>query len=397
MTPPTKWLVVVAGIALSAALTVQADVPRTIHYQGRLTDHDGTPLVGEHTLTLRLYDAAEAGTRLWEEAHPVAFERDDRGIFSLLLGSVTPFPATLQFNQPVWLTTEVDSQGELLPRQLLSSVSSALNADRLDGLDTADLLKALSGQAPVAVTTTEITDGSLTAADTAENFLTAGSGVLITKTPASWAIAAVGSGGDITSVTAGAGLTGGATRGEAALALAVPVSVAHGGTGIAALPKGHLLAGNGSAAATALAPGGDQTLLMADASQPAGLRWTTPCWPIGGSDATSRSGTFQLAGFGGSDTSGRSDRLWPAPAGGALTGLRATVGQAPGVNGSWTVRFKKNGAAALSCTISGTSTACAASGTETVAAGDRIGVEFMQVGNAAGTQGAAWSACLTTF
>lgn len=390
----TAWWRVAAGLLLSMPLAVWADVPRTIHYQGRLTDADGTPLVGDHTVTLRLYDAAEAGTRLWEEAHPVVFERDDRGIFSLLLGSVTPFPATLQFNQPVWLTTEVDSQGELLPRQLLSSVSSALNADRLDGLDAADLLKALGSQTLVAVTAAEVTDGTLTAADTAETFLTAGSGVLITKTPESWAIAAVGSGGDITSVTAGTGLSGGATNGEAALALAVPVAVAHGGTGVTALPKGHLLVG-GAAAPTTLAPGSDQAFLAADASQPAGLRWVSGCWPVGGSDATSRGGTFQLASFGGSDTSGRSDRLWPVPAGGSVAGLRATVGQAPGASGSWTVRLKKNGvAAALTCTISGTAATCAAEGQETVAAGDRIGVEFTQVGNAANTQGAAWSACL---
>src|SRR3989338_6920236 len=64
---------------------VFAGVPRTIHYQGKLTGSDGSPIVGEHTVTLRLYDAASGGTLLWQEQHDLSLVRADSGIFSVVL------------------------------------------------------------------------------------------------------------------------------------------------------------------------------------------------------------------------------------------------------------------------------------------------------------------------
>lgn len=61
--------------------------------------------------------------------------------------------------------------------------------------------------------------------------------------------------GDITSVTAGTGLTGGGTSGDVSLALQVPVSVANGGTGAttgAVGPYLPLVAGSGNALTGAL-------------------------------------------------------------------------------------------------------------------------------------------------
>ncbi|MBI3011246.1 MAG: hypothetical protein HYY58_01980 [Candidatus Omnitrophica bacterium] len=120
----------------------EAGIPRTIHYQGRLTELSGTPLTGEHTVTVRLYDAPTGGAELWKEQHTVSMAREDEGIVSIELGSRTPFPTQVTFNSPLWLTIEIDGAGELSPRQVLSAAGYAMNADALDGLDSLQLLRA---------------------------------------------------------------------------------------------------------------------------------------------------------------------------------------------------------------------------------------------------------------
>jgi len=206
-----------------------AEVPRTIHYQGRLTEPDGSPIVGEHAVTLRLYDAATGGVKLWEEQHELSLLRVDNGIFAVTLGTLTSFPAAMTFNAPLWLTVEVDDGGEFAPRQLLSAVSYAINADLLDGvdigtsagkivqLDAAGALPAVSGAnlTSLAIDSAEVVDGTLAAADTTDAFLAAGSGVTVAKDASSWTISASGGGGgDVTGVAAGVGLAGGGASGD---------------------------------------------------------------------------------------------------------------------------------------------------------------------------------------
>ncbi len=209
----------------------------------------------------------------------------------------------------------------------------------------------------------EVTDSTLTAADTAATFLVAGTGATVTKGAVSWTISATGTGGDITGVTAGTGLTGGGASGDVTVALSVPVAIANGGTG-------------------ATTAGGARANLI-------------NCMPIGGVDPANRSGNFQIATFGEGDTSGRPDDRWPVPVDGAISTLRAYVGRAPGSAGdSWTVTVRKNDAdTSLACTISGSGQSCSASGSVSVSAGDRVGVELIEGGSAAGTLGTGWGAC----
>ncbi len=134
-----------AGLLVIGAALSHAEVPRTIQYQGRLTEPDGSPLTGEQVLTLRLYDAATKGAKVWEEQHEVALVAADNGVFAVILGSRTPFGPEITFTEPLWLTIEVGADGEFSPRQPLSAVGYAINADRLDGLDSVELIARASG------------------------------------------------------------------------------------------------------------------------------------------------------------------------------------------------------------------------------------------------------------
>ena len=115
-----------------------AQVPHLIRYQGQAVDSNKVPLEGPYTLTFRLYDAATAGTKLWEEAQTnVSLSK---GHFSVLLGQGTPLTA-MNWSQPCWLSIQVGAQAELSPRQQFTSVPLALRAE------TAEQLRPINARA----------------------------------------------------------------------------------------------------------------------------------------------------------------------------------------------------------------------------------------------------------
>lgn len=132
------WVIV---FSVAAQGLLEANVPQLIAYQGRLTNADGSSLVGDHTIRFRLYDAETSGSLLWEEEHRVTMATEDNGIFSLILGSLQAF-GTLHFTQPLWLSLEVDGEGEMTPRMRLTAVGYAINADTLDGFNASQFLRS---------------------------------------------------------------------------------------------------------------------------------------------------------------------------------------------------------------------------------------------------------------
>ena len=79
------------GIAGAAPLrrqpspaSVEATVSSAINYQGRLTNASGAPLNGTYTMRFIVYNAAVAGTALWDSGNlSVAV---DNGLFNVPLG-----------------------------------------------------------------------------------------------------------------------------------------------------------------------------------------------------------------------------------------------------------------------------------------------------------------------
>lgn len=101
-----------------------AQIPRTMSYQGVLTDANGNAVPdGSVTMKFRLYEAATGGTAIWEETQSVSVVK---GLFNTILGSITPL--NLPFDKPYWLGITVGSGTELAPRIALAASPYSLNS-----------------------------------------------------------------------------------------------------------------------------------------------------------------------------------------------------------------------------------------------------------------------------
>jgi hypothetical protein len=135
-------------VALALAAAARADVPRTISYQGYLTDDAGQPLTGPVAITFRLFGQLTGGTEAWSESHPTV--NLDEGHFTAALGTNTALPA--DFSQALFLEIEVAGE-TLAPRLPLRAVPYALQAASVD--DAAVGTKALAN---LAVTKAKLGD-----------------------------------------------------------------------------------------------------------------------------------------------------------------------------------------------------------------------------------------------
>jgi len=143
-----------ATLGASAYAQSSAQIPRTISYQGVLTDPNGNIVPdGNHILTLTVYDAANNGTELYSETHAVPVVR---GTFNVIIGSVNPIPPTLKFDRAYFLGVSVDGRAELSPRTPMLAVPYALRAIdaetavSAEHAATADLATLSQGLAPGA-------------------------------------------------------------------------------------------------------------------------------------------------------------------------------------------------------------------------------------------------------
>jgi hypothetical protein len=101
-----------------------------ISYQGVISDSLGMPLPdGEHVFSYSLFDDSTGGNQLWSEQHTVLLRR---GLFSVILGSVNPFPDSMRFDKAYWLEIACDRCGPMNPRLQMTAVGYSLNAARSD-------------------------------------------------------------------------------------------------------------------------------------------------------------------------------------------------------------------------------------------------------------------------
>lgn len=113
-------------VMVSSAAVAFASVPRLINYQGILTDAAGVVLEGTHNLTFRIYEDSTATTAAWTEVHPAVSM--SKGIFSVILGGLTPIADEVFAGSSCWLGIAIDASQETAPRMRLTSVPWAIRS-----------------------------------------------------------------------------------------------------------------------------------------------------------------------------------------------------------------------------------------------------------------------------
>ncbi len=156
-------------VLLAALLQISlllAAIPQQVNYQGFLSDSSGNPLNQTVALTATICSDSLGVTILWSEVHPSVVVTD--GQFAVVLGSVTPIPATVFSGAVRWLGIQVNSDPELRPlRPLLSTPSSY----RSLVADTSGFAKSVADN---SVTSAKITNGTIQLVDIGQNSATAG-------------------------------------------------------------------------------------------------------------------------------------------------------------------------------------------------------------------------------
>ena len=131
--------IVVVTLALASALafSLNAQSPM-INYQGKVTDSDGVPLDGTYSMQYCIYPQETGGTALWCETQSSV--NVEKGIFNVLLGSVTSYPSNVFNGDARWLGVKVGTDPEMSRRQQIVSVGYALRADKANEADDSDKL-----------------------------------------------------------------------------------------------------------------------------------------------------------------------------------------------------------------------------------------------------------------
>ena len=131
----------------STPINTQAATSSTLSFQGRLLTSSGALVPdGSYNIEFKIYDSAAAGGSgagvcslnsttddcWWIEnrtgGNAVSVQN---GYFSVQLGSVTAFGASIPWDQELWATMNVNGDGEMTPRFKLTAVPYAFRAGAL--------------------------------------------------------------------------------------------------------------------------------------------------------------------------------------------------------------------------------------------------------------------------
>lgn len=126
----TQVFTIIISLLLIAS-AAGAQIPKTINYQGVLTDNGGTVVTdGSYELTLNLYTVASGGSPVWSCTETVTVVK---GIFNAVLGNSCAL--NLDFSEQYYLGISVEGETELTPRTPLTSSAYSMNSMSVSGTD----------------------------------------------------------------------------------------------------------------------------------------------------------------------------------------------------------------------------------------------------------------------
>ncbi len=121
-----------AGVYTRTHTRVEAATSSNLNFQARLMGASGAIVNdGNYSIEFNLYNVSSGGSTQWTETQSVAVKN---GYLSVNLGSVTPFPGTIDWMQEQWLTMNVAGDGEMSPRLKLTAVPYAFRAAQAESL-----------------------------------------------------------------------------------------------------------------------------------------------------------------------------------------------------------------------------------------------------------------------
>jgi hypothetical protein len=279
-----SFLVLLSFILFSGGSALA--VPGLISYQGKLTDTSGTPLNGAYSMRFIIYDSINGDDPLWSEDQSVQVTD---GIYDVQLGAFTPLGGDNLTDDHNYLEVRIHNGTDwevLTPRQRFTSTAFAFKAadaetvggqdpstfgdisgvsagDGLTGggnsgdvnvnigagagimtaadsiaVDTSVIQQRVTGTCPAGQSIRTVNENGTVVCETDDGIITEADPTVLASVkdgvawtelssiPAGFADGTdADSGGDITGVTAGVGLSGGGTSGNVSLNVVVPLEL----------------------------------------------------------------------------------------------------------------------------------------------------------------------------
>jgi len=119
-----------AVLVILSVYQAQAEVPKLINYQGKLTTAQGALVDTTVSMQFSIYSDSTGGDPLWSESQPSV--KVDKGIFNVLLGSVNEIPESAFAGNIRYLGVKVGDDPEMIPRKAIVSVGYAYRSTDAD-------------------------------------------------------------------------------------------------------------------------------------------------------------------------------------------------------------------------------------------------------------------------